>query len=355
MEVTNRVESRAEYLSFEAMVGARKLIEEVMCVKPGENVLITTDTSSDMRVAELLGGATMAAGAHPVIVRYETRWASAIEPPAPVAGAALGADVWIELQLGYIMHSDAFRAAMARGTRYTCLTGLDVQMLVDTVAKVDYPGVRALGDKLVELMQSGEEIRITSKNGMDITGRTGDRPIHVRGIPADKPGMSVMLAGQISWNPLEESQNGTIVFDGACWPPDDNGLLANPITLTVERGVVTDITGPGRDADIFRNWMAAQNDDNMYRVAHWSLGYNPGVKRSTGRIVEDERVFGCVEFGIGTKGAWIGGEPWVAPAHTDGSANAPSIYVDGVPLEEDGRYVHPDLVALCRGLGVEGY
>ena len=355
MEVTNRVESRAEYLSFEAMVGARKLIEEVMCVKPGENVLITTDTSSDMRVAELLGGATMAAGAHPVIVRYETRWASAIEPPAPVAGAALGADVWIELQLGYIMHSDAFRAAMARGTRYTCLTGLDVQMLVDTVAKVDYPGVRALGDKLVELMQSGEEIRITSKNGMDITGRTGDRPIHVRGIPADKPGMSVMLAGQISWNPLEESQNGTIVFDGACWPPDDNGLLANPITLTVEKGVVTDITGPGRDADIFRNWMAAQNDDNMYRVAHWSLGYNPGVKRSTGRIVEDERVFGCVEFGIGTKGAWIGGEPWVAPAHTDGSANAPSIYVDGVPLEEDGRYVHPDLVALCRGLGVEGY
>lgn len=355
MEVTNRVESRAEYLSFEAMVGARKLIEEVMCVKPGENVLITTDTSSDMRVAELLGGATMAAGAHPVIVRYETRWASAIEPPAPVAGAALGADIWIELQLGYIMHSDAFRAAMARGTRYTCLTGLDVQMLVDTVAKVDYPGVRALGDKLVELMQSGEEIRITSKNGMDITGRTGDRPIHVRGIPADKPGMSVMLAGQISWNPLEESQNGTIVFDGACWPPDDNGLLANPITLTVERGVVTDITGPGRDADIFRNWMASQNDENMYRIAHWSLGYNPGVKRSTGRIVEDERVFGCVEFGIGTKGAWIGGEPWVAPAHTDGSANAPSIYVDGVPLEEDGRYVHPDLVALCRGLGVEGY
>ena len=64
-------------------------------------------------------------------------------------------------------------------------------------------------------MSAGEEIRITSRNGMDITGRTGDRPIHVRGIPADKPGMSVMLAGQISWNPSEETQNGTIVFDGA--------------------------------------------------------------------------------------------------------------------------------------------
>ncbi len=355
MEVTNRVESRSDYLSFEAFVGARKLIEEIMCVTEGENVLITTDTSSDMRVAELLGGAAKAVGAHPVIVRYETRWVSAVEPPAPVAGAALGADVWIELQLGYIMHSNAFRAAMERGTRYTCLTGLDVQMLVDTVAKVDYQGVRELGDKLVELMSAGEQIRITSRNGMDITGRTGDRPIHVRGIPADKPGMSVMLAGQISWNPIEESQNGTIVFDGAVWPPDENGLVSNPITLTVENGVVTDVSGQGRDADIYRSWLAAQEDPNMYRVAHWSLGYNPGVTKSTGRIVEDERVFGCVEFGIGTKGAWIGGEPWVAPAHSDGSNLAPSIYVDGVALEEDGRYIHPELVEICRRLGVDGY
>lgn len=355
MEVTNRIESRGEYLAFEAMVGARKLIEEIMCVKPGENVLITTDTASDMRVAELLGGATMAAGAHPVIVRYETRWASAVEPPAPVAGAALGADVWIELQLGYLMHSDAFRAAMERGTRYTCLTGLDVQMLVDTVAKVDYVGVRELGDKLVELLSAGDEIRITSKQGMDITGRTGDRPIHVRGIPADKPGMSVMLAGQISWNPLEETQNGTIVFDGAVWPPDENGLLSNPVTLTVKDGVVTEVQGEGRDADVYRSWLAAQDDPNMYRVAHWSLGFNPGVTRSTGRIVEDERVFGCVEFGIGTKGAWIGGEPWVAPAHSDGSAVAPSIYVDGVAIEEHGRYVHPELVEICRRLRIDGY
>lgn len=355
MEVTNRTESRNEYLAFEAFSGARKLIEEIMCVKKGEDVLITADTSSDMRVAELLAGAALAVGAHPVIVRYETRYASAIEPPGPVAGAALQADVWIELQLGYIMHSDAFRAAMANGCRYTCLTGLDVQMLVDTVARVDYAGVTELGNKLVSLLEAASEIRFTSENGMDIRAVRGDRPIHLRGIPADKPGMSVMLAGQISFNPLEETQEGTIVFDGAIWPPDENGLVSNPVTLTVEKGVVTEITGSGSDAAIFRNWMASHDDPNMYRVAHWSLGFNPGVTRSTGRIVEDERVFGCVEFGIGTKGAWIGGEPWVAAAHTDGSNLLPSIYCDGVAIEENGKYVHPDLVAICRELGISGY
>lgn len=81
---------RSEYLAFEAFVGARKLIEQIMCVQAGENVLITTDTSSDMRVAELLGGAAKAVGAHPVIVRYEARWQSAVEPPAPVPGRRSG-------------------------------------------------------------------------------------------------------------------------------------------------------------------------------------------------------------------------------------------------------------------------
>lgn len=115
-------------------------------------------------------------------------------------------------------------------------------------------------------MSAGEEIRITSRNGMDITGRTGDRPIHVRGIPADKPGMSVMLAGQISWNPSEETQNGTIVFDGAAWPPNENSLITNPIALTVENGLVTDVAGDRRDADVYRSWLAAQDDPNMYRL-----------------------------------------------------------------------------------------
>lgn len=111
---------------------------------------------------------------------------------------------------------------------------------------------------------------------------------------------------------------------------------------------MTDVAGDGRDADVYRSWLAAQDDLNMYRVAHWSLAYNPGVTKSTGRIVEDERVFGCVEFGLGAKGAWIGGAPWVASAHSDGSNVSPSIEVGGC-------CVHPDLVQICQRLGVDGY
>lgn len=355
MEVTSRIESRNEYLNYEATLGARKLVEEILLVKPGENVVITVDTASDMRVAELTASAVYCVGGQPVVIRYPTSSTSAAEPPAPIAAAIAAADVWLELQLGYIMHSDAFRVALANGCRYVNLTGMDVQMLVDTVAKVGYKEVTELGWVLVRLLESAQEIRITSPAGTDITAQRGDRPINLRGLPATEPGQSVMLSGQISFAPLEETQNGMVVFDGGAWPPDEIGLLTSPVRCEVKNGVITDISGPGADAKIYADWMAAYDDPNMYRLAHWSLGFNPGVRKLTGRIVEDERVFGTVEFGMGTKGSWIGGDHWNAAAHTDASMNVPSIFLDGEPIEIDGRYVHPDVVAACRRMGIGGY
>jgi hypothetical protein len=55
-----------------------------------------------------------------------------------------------------------------------------------------------------------------------------------------------------------------------------------------------------------------------------------------------------MEFGIGA--AWAD-----APAHTDGIVLQPSIWADDVQLEEDGKYVHPELADLARQLGVSGY
>ncbi|WP_020573153.1 hypothetical protein [Actinopolymorpha alba] len=348
------IESRPEYLAYEAAVGARKLVEQIMLVKPGEDVVLTADTSTDARVVELTAQAVAAAGATPTVVWYETRPTSAMEPPGPVAGAIARSDVWIEFALAYIMHSDAFRAAMASGTRYANLTGMDVQMLVNTIARVDFPGVMELGRALCGLLEKADEVRITTPAGTDLRARNGGRPINLRGKPAEKPGETVMLAGQISWNPLEETQEGVLVFDGAVWPPAELGLLRAPIRMEVAGGVVTSIDGDA-DATTFQRWMESHDDPNMFRIAHWSLGFNPGVTQPTGRIVEDERVFGCVELGLGTKGAWIGGEPWVAAAHTDGSLLNPSIYLDGKAIEIDGRYVHPELVEICRNLGVAGY
>jgi leucyl aminopeptidase (aminopeptidase T) len=93
----------------------------------------------------------------------------------------------------------------------------------------------------------------------------------------------------------------------------------------------------------------------MFWIAHYSLGFNPGVTRPTGRIVEDERVFGSIEFGLGSQGPQHRAKTWWAASHTDGIVLSPTILLDGVALEVSGRYAHPGVVVACRALGVAGY
>ena len=164
-----------------------------------------------------------------------------------------------------------------------------------------------------------------------------------------------MLSGQTSMCAIEETINGTIVFDGGLFPPQEIGRQVNPVRLTIENGVCTKIDGPGREAHLFKKWMASWNDPKMYWVAHISCGFNPGIPEPTGRIEEDERVFGCVEIGLGTQGEGLGGKSWVAANHTDGIILNPSIYCDGKAIEEDGFYVDQELAHICKELGVAGY
>jgi leucyl aminopeptidase (aminopeptidase T) len=48
-------------------------------------------------------------------------------------------------------------------------------------------------------------------------------------------------------------------------------------------------------------------------------------------------------------------EPNEAPSHTDLTILKPTIKLDDQVIEQDGRYVHPRLVELCRKLGAPGY
>ncbi len=155
-----------------------------------------------------------------------------------------------------------------------------------------------------------------------------------------------MLVGQGRIPAIIKSVNGTIVFQGAIWPPAEIQKIADPITLKVVDGVVTEISGSGFEANILKNWFAHFNDPDVYNLLHISTGFNPGVKRTTGDIVEDERVFGCVEIGIGNS---------PKPCHTDGIMLDCSIWVDDVLIEDKGIYIEPTLKKLAREMGMQLY
>lgn len=156
-----------------------------------------------------------------------------------------------------------------------------------------------------------------------------------------------MLGGQSGFNAYHESFQGTLVFDGALWPPASLGILRSPVVLSIEKGTIQKIEG-GHEATLFEVWLSSFNAPAMYMVDHACYGFNPGVNRPTGRILEDERVFGCMQFGIGPASK-------EAPSHTDGVVLNPSVWADDTQLEQEGRYVHPELMELCREMDVSGY
>jgi leucyl aminopeptidase (aminopeptidase T) len=231
---------------------------------------------------------------------------------------------------------------------------MDVIMMTNTIGKVDYMTMVELGETLKKIIYEADEVIIRDKNGTNLTAYNKGREIRHSGQLATQKGYPIMLGGQISWCPIEETINGTLAFDTAVFPPTELGLISSNIKLILEEGIIKNIEGD-EDAEILKAWLEGFNDSNMFRLAHYSLGFNPGVTKATGRIVEDERVFGCMEFGIGSQGSAIKGKYWIAASHADGVVSKPSIILDGETLEEDGRYVHSDVVKLCKRLGVAGY
>jgi leucyl aminopeptidase (aminopeptidase T) len=346
MTLTLGTEPRDDYLAFELVSAAHKLVTEVRPIGRGQQVLVSVDSAGDLRAARATAGAVQAVGGIPTLVLYPTLAEPMRDPPRPLARAALGADVWFDFSVAYQLYSPAYHAALAHGCVYVCLTGMDVDMLVRTIGRVATGPLEEMARVLYRMSQAADTIRVTSPAGTDLLMR-----VDKKGDPfweADKQGgYAQMLGGQTGPMVHRDSFQGVLVFDGAIWPPAEIGILRSPVRLTIERGYVTHIEG-GAEALVYDRWLRDFAAPAAMLMDHACYGFNPGVRRPSGRILEDERIFGCMQFGIGA--TELG-----SPIHSDGVALNPSVWLDGIEVEESGRYVHPDLASLCREMEVAGY
>jgi leucyl aminopeptidase (aminopeptidase T) len=339
--------ARDEYYEIELAHAAHVLVTEVRPVRAEQEILITADTASDARVVRATAGAVLAAGGIPTVAWYPTLPEPMQDPPAPVAKAALGAEVWIDFSVSYQLYSPAYEASINNGCIYVCLTGMDVDMMVRTIGRTRQGPMQEMATLLYQMSQAAETIRVTNPAGTDAIMRVDKAGDRFWEPPPEEGGWAQMLGGQSGYMFHRETFEGVLVFDGTLWPPADLGLLHSPVRLTVEGGYVTDIEG-GVEAAIFGRWLEGFGHPAAFLMDHACYGFNPGVMRPSGRILEDERVFGCMQFGLGAP--TLG-----SPAHTDGVTLNTSVWLDDEQIEADGRYVHPELVALCRAMGAKGY
>ena len=137
-----------------------------------------------------------------------------------------------------------------------------------------------------------------------------------------------------------------MVFDGMAFPPESLGVLGGRITVEFGDGR-SRVVGDGREAEVLRAWQRWIDDPGIFRLNHVSYGYHPNVPLPTGRLVADERVFGCLCVGFGPP------EPY--SCHNDLTILRATVEMDGELIQENGRYVDPQTVELARALHAPGY
>lgn len=339
---------------YELPHAARILIEDMFKAKEGETFIITADTESNENVVNATAQAVYAVGGKPMVIwlAAPNGVGKAADPDLPVdalSEALRNADAWIEFNNKWLLYSTPFERAFKDNDRlrYMNLVGMNEDMMIRLIGSVNTNLLKEFMIKVRDMTMATKKIKITTPAGTDLEFENNpSHPFSCDYGKADEPGIHY-LSGQIGWCPEFETINGKLVFDGAIDPP--LRMLREPVALHIEKGRVIDIEG-GREAVEFKNWLESFNDPNMFRLAHICYGFNPGAKL-TGNIVEDERIWGCTEWGLGYQSkedAPPEGIP--AVSHTDGICLNTSMWLDGVQLLDKGVVVHEDLKDLADKL-----
>lgn len=341
---------------FELANIAKNMIEEMFEVKPGETVVITGDTGTDMDIIDALATAAFLAGAKPLSIRMATPRGDggAANPDLAIeslVGALVGADVWIELNSKFLLYSEVWNRALEenKDLRYLIVYDATVEQLHDLITKTDVNILKELLDSIKAMLLETKQITVTSERGTNVTFEMD--PNHLIDTDHGKYDTRTegfgTLPGYVNVVPKFDTMEGNIVFDGLM----NLGILAaNHVEFKMEAGKITEFIGDAK-AKEFEQFVDSFEDEAMRKISHMMLSFNPGVQQLTGTLVMDERIYGGVDFGFGFTSA-IDAPPLGQPAksHFDGIVQNTSIWFDDIQITDKGNVCHPALKDLGDAL-----
>jgi leucyl aminopeptidase (aminopeptidase T) len=327
---------------------AHFVLRDVLCLRPGETLVITADTATDPRPARALAATARAAGGLPTVVTMpQLPFQGALSDPfipEPVAESVRACDVWLDLTFPYMSGSCAHAAAMTSNrVRSLNLLDLGAGGIVRLFGTVDFDRLFALQDALDALIAAavGREGRVRSPRGTDVRF-TIAKPATRKLRHIDRPGTYTPPGSAVIY-PEPDSVRGMVVIDAAFH--EHYTILRSPITLTVD-GRIRDVSGGGADLRILDRALRRAGGGAYGSIIHFSHGFHPAA-RFTGRSFnEDIRVQGHDAIGFGI--------PWWLPGggenHPDGVVTMHSLWIDGEPIADNGALVAPTLARLEQEL-----
>jgi aminopeptidase len=176
--------------------------------------------------------------------------------------------------------------------------------------------------KLLELLENGDEVHIVSGDTTDITMNIGGM------IPINDYGNHNLPGGEVFTAPIIESVRGEVVFD---IPLNYKGKEIENTYLKFEGGVVTDYDA-GKNGEVVGEILSA--DQGAKSVGELGIGMNRGIDRFTNNILFDEKMGDTIHIAIG-----------MAYADTVGEGkqkNESSVHVDMITDMSKDSYIELD-------------
>lgn len=307
---------------------ARIALETCMAVKPRETVLIVTD-APERKIAMALFEVARKMGNETILTEIIPRQSNGEEPPLSVAKLMGECQVVICVTSKSLTHTAARREACARGARVGTMPGITEDMMLRCM-NANYQSIADRSKKLVEILEKGNELRVTGPSGTDITLYRGKRRAHASTGLLPNPGdWGNLPSGETYFAPMEGTSQGIIVFDGSV---AGIGKLKKPIEIIVRDGYAVEIKG-GPEAEKL-NALVDKHGQAARNVGELGIGTNDQAK-ITGLILEDEKVMGTVHIALGDNIS-MGGNVSVQ-SHLDGLIKKPTVYLDGRVIMEKGK------------------
>ena len=313
-----------------AMKGCEVLLYTCAGAQPGDKILVITDDLMKEIGETMYARASQEFDATLVLTRPRETHGSA--PTDIVAAAMAEADIIFSATTFSLYNTPARIGACKAGARFVNMADYSMKMLEEGCLFVDFAEVRALVDATAAKI-TGTNCRLTTPAGTDLRANIeGRKAVSGYGM-ANKPGMASSPPDiETAVGPV--TAEGKLAIDGSI-PLPGLGALKETVYLDVEGGYIKKIYG-GEEAKILEETLASFNDPRVYLVGEIGFGMNTGASIS-GRMLEDEGVFGTMHIGIGNNLSY-GGEN-ATPIHIDLIMKKPSYEVDGRFVLKDGEIV----------------
>ncbi|HSD58056.1 MAG TPA: aminopeptidase [Methanotrichaceae archaeon] len=322
------------------------VISSCLKVRPGEDVLIFTD-SHKLQFAEDLARSTRDAGGAVSIV-YIPDSIRPVEKITDLHAVSLAAaDVVIYVLETETLGKESNEIDLSREVAFrhhlitlplqhkgrVCMMPGFTEEMLGAVA-IDYPQLDKRCRRLQEIL-ADKTVRVTSELGTDVSFSLKGRKFVIDNGDLSRPGLHGNVpAGEIYTAPVEDAMDGRLVIDGSV---GSLGMVERPFRIRLEGGVIKDLQPIGGKGRVFEKFAEICEFDApaTKTVGEFGIGLNPGAK-IIGNMLIDEKVEGTVHFAFGDS---YGLGRSSSEFHTDLLITNPSIFVEGECIMDKGKFV----------------